>query len=86
MVTRRVHKGQMLLIEDDYARQVIEYTLGYCMQKASTSFAINPVPKLARLVLRLRKQSGRLHHVLHEAGNRHGADAARHGGDGRGYG
>ncbi len=33
MVTRRVHKRQMLLIEDDYVRQVIEYTLGYCMQK-----------------------------------------------------
>jgi len=33
MVTRRVHKRQMLLVEDDYVRQVIEYTLGYCLQK-----------------------------------------------------
>ncbi len=33
MVTRRVHKRQMLLIEDDHVRQIIEYTLGYCLQK-----------------------------------------------------
>jgi hypothetical protein len=33
MVTKRVHKRQMLLIEDDYVRQVIEYTLAYCLQK-----------------------------------------------------
>lgn len=32
MVTKRVHKRQMLLIEDDYVTQVIEYTLAYCMQ------------------------------------------------------
>jgi len=33
MVTKRVHKRQLLLIEDDYVKQVIEYTLAYCMQK-----------------------------------------------------
>ena len=32
MVTKRVHKRQMLLIEDEYVTQVIEYTLAYCMQ------------------------------------------------------
>ena len=32
MVTRRVHKRQMLLLDDDYVRQVIEYTLAYCLQ------------------------------------------------------
>ena len=31
MVTKRVHKRQMLLIEDEYVTQVIEYTLAYCM-------------------------------------------------------
>ena len=33
MVTRRVHKRQMLLIEDDEVTQIIEYTLGYCLLK-----------------------------------------------------
>ena len=33
MVTRRVHKRQMLLIEDEYVTQVIEYTLAYCLYK-----------------------------------------------------
>jgi putative transposase len=33
MVTKRVHKRQMLLIEDDYVTQVLEYTLAYCMSK-----------------------------------------------------
>ena len=33
MVTKRVHKRQMLLIEDEYVKQVIEYTLAYCLQK-----------------------------------------------------
>jgi len=37
MVTRRVHKRQMLLIEDDFVRQVIEYTLGYCLSKYNVS-------------------------------------------------
>ena len=29
MVTKRVHKRQLLLIEDDYVRQVLEYTLAH---------------------------------------------------------
>ena len=33
MVTKRVHKRQMLLIEDEYVTQVLEYTLAYCMYK-----------------------------------------------------
>ena len=33
MVTKRVHKRQMLLIDDDYVKQVIEYTLAHCMQE-----------------------------------------------------
>jgi len=33
MVTRRVHKRQLLLIEDEEVRQIIEYTLGYCLSK-----------------------------------------------------
>ncbi len=32
MVTKRVHKRQLLLIDDEYVNQVIEYTLAYCMQ------------------------------------------------------
>ncbi len=33
MVTKRVHKRQMLLIEDEHVKQVIEYTLAYCLQE-----------------------------------------------------
>jgi len=33
MVTRRVHKRQLLLIENEKVRQIIEYTLGYCLMK-----------------------------------------------------
>ncbi|MBL4635173.1 MAG: hypothetical protein JKY56_15005, partial [Kofleriaceae bacterium] len=33
MVTRRVHKRQMLLVEDEDVTQIIEYTLGYCLLK-----------------------------------------------------
>ena len=33
MSTRRVHKRQLLLIEDAHVTQIIEYTLAYCLQK-----------------------------------------------------
>lgn len=33
MVTRRVHKRQMLLVEDEDVTQIIEYTLAYCLHK-----------------------------------------------------
>lgn len=33
MVTRRVHKRQLLLVDDEEVNQIIEYTLAYCLQK-----------------------------------------------------
>ena len=33
MVTRRVHKRQMLLLDDDEVDRIIEYTLAYCPHK-----------------------------------------------------
>ncbi len=33
MVTKRVHKRQMLLVEDAMVTQIVEYTLAYCVNK-----------------------------------------------------